>query len=173
MSRSSGQSRAKASRHWWLWPGLQISKAGAIESQAKAAAFRPSRAGTSLLKHPTWMALPCAWLFALLELLAYSHRSQVEQWKDVLKVYTTEGSWQTIAIFASWAQNNYNCTRQPVHSPAGTAVGQINPSLYFQVWMDQILLQLHMPICANAIPNSIQSDPISCNPIQSDEKQLQ
>jgi len=49
----SGQSRAKASRHWWLWPGLQISKAGAVESQAKAAAFRPSRAGTSLhSNHP-------------------------------------------------------------------------------------------------------------------------
>jgi hypothetical protein len=31
----------------WLRPGLQISKARAIESQAKATAFRPSWAGTS------------------------------------------------------------------------------------------------------------------------------
>ena len=32
----------------WLWPGLWISKARAIKSQAKAVAFRPSWARTSL-----------------------------------------------------------------------------------------------------------------------------
>jgi hypothetical protein len=44
----SGQSQAKAGRHRWLWPGLRILNAQAVKSQAKAAAFRPSRAGTLL-----------------------------------------------------------------------------------------------------------------------------
>jgi len=43
-----GQSWAKASHHWQLWPGLKFLKARAIKSQAKAMALRPSRAGTSL-----------------------------------------------------------------------------------------------------------------------------
>ena len=50
--------RTKASRHWRLWPGLQILKARAIENQAKAVAFRPSRAGTPLFAdaaaHSIW-----------------------------------------------------------------------------------------------------------------------
>jgi hypothetical protein len=46
--RGSGQAKPKPSRHWRLWPGLKILKAKAVESRAKAAAFRPSRAGTSL-----------------------------------------------------------------------------------------------------------------------------
>jgi hypothetical protein len=53
LGRGLGQSRAKASRHWQLWPGLVILKAWAVESQAKAMAFRPSRAGTSLII-PIW-----------------------------------------------------------------------------------------------------------------------
>jgi hypothetical protein len=36
------------SRGWWLWPGLCVEEAKATSSQAKAAAFRPSRARTSL-----------------------------------------------------------------------------------------------------------------------------
>ena len=42
--------RPKPSHHWRLWPGLTFSKAGAASGQAKAVAFRPSRAGTSLLE---------------------------------------------------------------------------------------------------------------------------
>jgi hypothetical protein len=48
-SHGSGQAKLELSRHWWLWPGLKILKAEATESQAKAVAFRPSRAGTSLV----------------------------------------------------------------------------------------------------------------------------
>ena len=40
--------QAKPSCHWQLWPTLQFLKAQAVKSQAKAMAFRPSRAGTSL-----------------------------------------------------------------------------------------------------------------------------
>jgi len=50
-SRGSGQAKPKPSRHWRLWPGLKILKAEAAESQAKAVAFRPSWAGTSLPVH--------------------------------------------------------------------------------------------------------------------------
>src|SRR6266849_6309799 len=48
-SRSPGQAKPEPSRGWWLWPGLGFQKAKAIPGQAKAPAFRPSRAGTTLV----------------------------------------------------------------------------------------------------------------------------
>ena len=47
-SRGLGQAKPGPSRGWRLWPGLCIQEAKAASSQAKAAAFRPSRAGTAL-----------------------------------------------------------------------------------------------------------------------------
>ena len=43
-SRGLGQAEPEPSREWRLWPGLKFHKAKAASSQAKAAAFRPSRA---------------------------------------------------------------------------------------------------------------------------------
>ena len=43
-SRGLGQAEPEPSREWRLWPGLKFHKAKATSSQAKAAAFRPSRA---------------------------------------------------------------------------------------------------------------------------------
>ena len=43
-SRGLGQAKPEPSREWRLWPGLRFDKAEAGLGQAKAAAFRPSRA---------------------------------------------------------------------------------------------------------------------------------
>src|SRR6266849_1633465 len=48
-SRDPGQAKPEPSHGWWLWPGLGFQKAKAVPGQAKAPAFRPSRAGTTLL----------------------------------------------------------------------------------------------------------------------------
>src|SRR6266849_1203186 len=48
-SRGPGQAKPEPSRGWWLWPGLGFQKAKAVPGQAKAPAFRPSRAGTTLI----------------------------------------------------------------------------------------------------------------------------
>jgi hypothetical protein len=47
-----GQSQAGPSRGRRLWPGLEFLKTKAAPGQAKAGAFRPSRAGTSLIPGP-------------------------------------------------------------------------------------------------------------------------
>jgi hypothetical protein len=47
-SRGLGQAKPWPSRSRDLWLGLRFQKAGAPSGQAKAAAFRPSRAGTPL-----------------------------------------------------------------------------------------------------------------------------
>jgi hypothetical protein len=47
-SRGLGQAKPEPGPTQRLWPGLCIEKAKAISSQAKAGAFRPSRAGTTL-----------------------------------------------------------------------------------------------------------------------------
>src|SRR6266852_5002288 len=63
-SRGPGQAKPEPSRGWWLWPGLGFQKAKAVPGQAKALAFRPSRAGTTLFltnfafSHP----IAAAWL---------------------------------------------------------------------------------------------------------------
>ncbi|KAH9008880.1 hypothetical protein EDB84DRAFT_1681860 [Lactarius hengduanensis] len=46
--RGLSQAKPEPSPKWGLWLGLAFSKAGAALGQAKAGAFRPSRAGTSL-----------------------------------------------------------------------------------------------------------------------------
>jgi hypothetical protein len=43
-SRGLGQAKPEPSREWRLWPGLTFDKAKAASGQAKAGAFRPSRA---------------------------------------------------------------------------------------------------------------------------------
>ena len=43
-----GQARPRPSHVWWLWPGLVFEEAKATSGQAKAGAFRPSRARTAL-----------------------------------------------------------------------------------------------------------------------------
>ena len=43
-SHSLGQAKPEPSREWWLWPGLRFEEAKATSGQAKAGAFRPSRA---------------------------------------------------------------------------------------------------------------------------------
>src|SRR5712691_10254156 len=48
-SHGPGQAKLEPSRGWWLWPSLGFQKAKAVPGQAKAPAFRPSRAGTTLL----------------------------------------------------------------------------------------------------------------------------
>jgi hypothetical protein len=48
-SRGLGQAGPGPSREWRLWLGLALEKAKAASGQAKAAAFGPSRAGTSLI----------------------------------------------------------------------------------------------------------------------------
>ena len=47
-SRGLGQAKPEPSREWRLWPGLRFEEAKAASGQAKAGAFRPSRAGTAL-----------------------------------------------------------------------------------------------------------------------------
>src|SRR5713101_3467250 len=47
-SRGPGQAKPEPSCGWWLWPGLGFQKAKAVPGQAKAPAFRPSRARTTL-----------------------------------------------------------------------------------------------------------------------------
>jgi hypothetical protein len=47
-SRGLGQAKLEPSREWWLWPGLRFEEAKAASGQAKAGAFRPSRARTAL-----------------------------------------------------------------------------------------------------------------------------
>src|SRR6266849_6499603 len=53
-SRGPGQAKPEPSRGWWLWPGLGFQKAKAVPGQAKAPAFRPSRAGTTLVIAAAW-----------------------------------------------------------------------------------------------------------------------
>ena len=47
-NRGLGQAKPEPSREWRLWPGLRFEEAKAASGQAKAGAFRPSRAGTAL-----------------------------------------------------------------------------------------------------------------------------
>ncbi|KAF8801391.1 hypothetical protein BYT27DRAFT_7115092, partial [Phlegmacium glaucopus] len=47
-SRGLGQAKPEPSRLWGLWLGPGFEKARAAQSQAKAVAFGPSRARTSL-----------------------------------------------------------------------------------------------------------------------------
>ena len=47
-SHGLGRAKLEPSQVWRLWPGLGFEKAEAASGQAKAAAFRPSRAGTAL-----------------------------------------------------------------------------------------------------------------------------
>jgi hypothetical protein len=49
-SRGLGPAGPGPSREWRLWLGPALEKAKAASGQAKAAAFGPSRAGTSLVK---------------------------------------------------------------------------------------------------------------------------
>ena len=86
----------------WLWPGPALEKAGAISGRAKAVAFRPSQAGTSLLMtkyqwskqsieafaqlftrietHPY-----CQWEYGERALIIYQARVRHE-WHDQLKM---------------------------------------------------------------------------------------
>jgi hypothetical protein len=48
-SRGLGRAGPEPSREWGLWLGPAFEKAGAGSGRAKAAAFGPSRAGTSLV----------------------------------------------------------------------------------------------------------------------------
>jgi hypothetical protein len=48
-SRGLGQAKPKPGHDFWLWPGLEFSEAKAISGQAKAPAFRPSRAQAALI----------------------------------------------------------------------------------------------------------------------------
>jgi len=50
-SRGLGQAKPGPSRGWRLWPGLGFEQAKAASGQAKAGAFRPSRAGTALITY--------------------------------------------------------------------------------------------------------------------------